>query len=251
MYRRPRRHPRHRLATLLTAVLAATLLGTAAPSTAEEAPDPDAGAPAVDECFDVTLEQGLAKTLIEEPVACSTRHTFRVTEVPHLPDSVAWTDERSARAAMAAGCLAVSDRVLGAKPLTKARTLYQTFMFRPTQEQVDGGARWYTCGLTLWEPTRLFPLPDPLPRLARQMPDSVERCIGPRGRGFVPCAQRHTFRAVHAFSTKAAGSDRKVERIALARAQRGCRHTGRTGRHTWSRTSPSKIIITCFRKTAR
>lgn len=239
------------LARLLGLPLAAGLvlagLAVAAPSPAQAA-DPLTGAPAVGSCHDVTIKQADAATLTEVPVGCSADHTLITTAVAALPASVDISDFDAVMAA--APCVKARKKAVGSNPLLYSLTLYSTFAFVPTAAQQDAGAHWVSCHVGVWDTRGLNDLPTTLPKLKRKPAAAVAKCSTKRA--YVTCAEKHAYRATTAVYVKAKGSDKAVgKKLGVVGPKICSRKAGRTGRWDYYRYTPSKVVLTCFKKTKK
>ncbi|SDD83729.1 septum formation family protein [Nocardioides lianchengensis] len=236
------------LARLLGLPMAAGLvlagLAVAAPSSAQAA-DALTGAPAVGWCHDVTIKQAEAETLTTPVVACTADHTLVTTAVVALPANADLSSDD-----LDIDCTAASRRAIGLNPLLRSLTLYSSFAFLPTAAQQGAGARWYSCHLGVWDTKGLNDLPAKLPKLTKKPAKSVAKCATKRD--YVTCAEKHTYRATSAVYVKAKGSDKAVEKRLGVEGPRICaKRAGRTGFYAYYRHTPSKVVLTCFKKTKK
>jgi hypothetical protein len=232
------------------AAVAAALVVIALPSAASAgtAPDPMAGAPAVGDCFDITLEQGNGKSLPgEDPVGCAGDHTAVVAAVGKLPARLDWdSPDRQLGRATGKVCSDGFHDLIGNNPLKWYRSQYALWQFNPTKAQRNDGARWFDCMVSIQGTRGLNELPEKLPKLSNNLPDEVARCVT-RSYGYTTCAENHRWRSTYSFYARGKATDRNVD----AAANRVCpSHVKGTGwlRSSWDVTG-KRFIVGCYSKT--
>lgn len=236
------------LGLLIAAVVLAGLVAVS-PSSAH-ASDPLFGAPAVGSCHDGTFDQAKGNNLTVPTVPCSSDHTLVTTRVVQLPADVDVSDWKKVYKVIARQCDAAERKLLGRSPLRRALTMYAGFSFIPTADQRAAGARWASCHLTLWGTRGLYDLPTKVRKLPRKPVAAVARCATPAK--WLPCSEKHTLRAVAAFFVKATGSDKAVDKQISVQGPRVCAKRLRIpGLSTYRRHTPSKVIVTCFKRTRK
>ncbi|WP_205471993.1 hypothetical protein [Nocardioides sp. SYSU D00038] len=246
---------RRALGALLSLFLAGTGL-LLLPSAPAVAADPMAGAPAEGSCYRLTVKAGWESSYAHNAVQCSGRHTSRVYAVGLVPDGVSLVDDSPALfAAVGRTCDPDHWRLAGKDPRKYYLSLYSSWWFVPDAGQRAAGARWISCHVALDAGSRLLPLPKgPLPKLkkGKRVPDKVARCTTGSGK-FTACNKPHAYRSVHAFVTKARGSDSKVERLLRKAAIRKCspKVSSRTFRWSYRPLARNRFVIACFTKTSR
>ena len=230
-----------------TALLPATL---SAPATAGTAADPMAGAPAVGDCFDITLAQAGKFANPEDPVKCSNDHTSVVMRVGELPSRLDWDSPKDELTKLASRvCLDAFDDKFGYDTLRYYRSQYQWFWFAPTTAERDAGARWFDCEISIRDDRGLIDLPRTLPRLTKKLPNVVARCVTSKY-AFTNCADTHEWRSSYAFYATGRATERNIN----AAANRVCpRHV--TTPRRWLRSAwdvPGKrFIVGCYSHTRR
>jgi hypothetical protein len=231
------------------AAVAATLAVIALPSAASAGtePDPMAGAPAVGDCFDITLAQAMKDSLAKDPVRCAEDHTAVVTTVDELPSRLDWNSSQATIGRVVGkACNAAFDERFHYDTLRFYRSQYQTWAFLPTTAQRDAGARWFDCMVSVRDDRGLIDLPRSLPKLTAKLPDVVARCVTAKYK-YTNCADAHAWRSSYAFYATGKATDRNVD----AAANRVCpRHVTS---HRWLRSAwdvPGKrFVVGCYSKT--
>lgn len=251
---RPVMRPAPSLPRLLGPALAAVLtisglaLGAAAPPA--RAADPLAGAPVVGTCFDVTIRQAMRASLTQAPVPCTDDHTLVTTAVVPLAPGVDLADEDALQKAAGRGCVPARAKLIGSSVLRHALTLYMDVFFVPSAAQQKAGAHWISCHLSVADTKGLNDLPAKLPRLAKKPAASVALCATERT--YVTCAEKHRYRAVVALFVKAKGSNKAVARRMDVQGPKICnRRAGRSGFYDYYRHTPTRVVLTCFKKTRK
>lgn len=245
-------HRTLRTLRVLAAAAALALAGTASIATAADAGEDSsmAGAPAVRDCYDLTLKQVGGYDTPSETVPCRSHHTAVVSAVGKLPGSVEWSDTDAVADAVDRQCDPSYFRLLGSSNLLwYYRSAYSTWWLAPDEADRDGGARWFSCLVAVTEDTRLAALPTRLPRLTAQLPNVVAKCVT-RTYHTTTCAARHAYRSTWAFYVRGTATDASVKRA----ADRVCpRHVATS--KTWLRSSwdidGPRFIVGCYTKTTR
>lgn len=241
----------------LSALLVAAGLfvgGTPATAAGARLADPMAGAPAIGDCYDVTLKQAYEQAIGEATVPCSRKHTMRVVDVAQLPATVDMNDARALSAAGTKACAPSARAYLGKNPSRSYLTLLSSWFFAPTKAQTDAGARWVSCEIALSDSTKLLPLPKgPVPKATAKRPaDAIARCVS-RKNSYVPCASAHVLRATYAFTTQATGGEKAKAKAVAKAADRTCARKVKrwTGVYSGTPVSSTKAVVACYTKTAR
>ena len=234
------------LALALTATFGVALL--ASPAGADDSPW-RTGAPEVRTCYDITLKQGGAESLTEDPVDCRADHTGVVIRVAQLPSDVDWSSpEDDIASAANDACRASFGTWVGRRPVDVYRSQYSYLWFMPDAAQREDGARWISCVLTVREDTALGDLPFRLPEASAKLPDSVAKCATAKYE-YTTCADAHVWRATHTFTVRG----RPTERSVGAASQRICpRHvTSRSYLRTFWDSPGNGYVLACYTKTRR
>ena len=229
------------------ALVSALLLPTG-PARAGE--DPMLGAPDRGDCYDLSVRQVDGYDTPEETVPCSEDHTVLVTGVGRLPDGVGWGQENRVQQAVADQCPPTWWKVVGSRDsLTWFRSAYQAWWLAPGEADRDGGARWFSCLITVLTGRGLVDLPRHLPQISkRKIPDSVAKCVTSERRTTI-CSEPHTWRSSYAFYARGEMTDRSVQ----SAAQRTCpRHvTSRKYLFSARDAAGNRFIVGCYSKTSR
>ena len=207
--------------------LLAGSLALAAPSGAGTPTDPDpmTGAPAAGTCYDIGIAEISQQSTDQATVDCSTEHTTWVlgaVEAPSNLDVSSYSPELGAFAQKS--CRPLVAEAIGGQLARQLLSNYESFFLAPTQSQIDAGAHWISCELTMLEGTgllrtgtaKLQPLTSPLKK-------SVARCLNGKLRP-VPCSEKHAHKAVYA---KVIGSPYTEKRLRKAAATYCPKHVGR------------------------
>ncbi len=246
----------------ITAVLivVCSLLGAgsagAAGGRAARAGDAMTGAPAVGACYDLTYKQAWDRSAAESTVSCSRRHTMTVVAVGTLPAGYDWATIGDKKLPIEVGKAVARTCGPGTKrhvagPVVLARTLWSEWFYAPTKEQVDAGARWFSCEVALLSATRFLPVPAGQPkRIGGKIPSSVAKCARKARGGYpdVPCSTRHQWRATYSVLVHKRSADKPAQAAAL----RICpQHVGKKGDWLWNWRYQTKqsFVLTCLRKT--
>lgn len=246
------------LGIIAVLTLVTALLGTGSASAGDTEPDPLAGAPAVGDCYDLTIRQAYGHSSPEQPVSCAGRHTMVVTAVGTIPSSIDWATfdwDKKFPAALSRALDDVCDpavRKLLGTDTARALTLYEDYFFSPAAADVEAGARWFSCEVAVQASTKLLPFPKGQPaKVGASTPDSVRRCAKNAKGSFttVPCSQPHQWR-----STFAKLVHRKLtENTMRAAAKKTCPR--RVSSERWlyfaNYVSTSSFVIGCTSETRR
>ncbi len=246
------------ISRLARSLVAATVLvlTTAGLAQAGGTTDPMAGAPAVGDCYNLTVKQAYAHAAAAETVSCSDKHTMLVVAVGELPGSLDWATldldaplPRGVVRTINDTCDAAADKLIGHSPVLRALSIYQQFWFSPTTAQIADGARWFSCEVSARVTAGLRPLAAAPDKLTKPVPDEVARCATTTKKSYptVACSSRHDWRATYAFVVQKKPTD-KAE---LSAAKHTC------GRHvssrSWLWTVPildkRSFVITCLAQT--
>lgn len=235
------------LGLIAALVLSTTLLSTGSASAVDDSAL--TGAPAVGACYRLTLEQIGAPAIDQAPVDCATPHTTAVIAVDTLPGHLSWTsptDELTA--ALATACWSAMAPAVGHNTLQLYRSQYSTAYFGPDATQQAAGARWFSCHAIVVEDDGPAELPHPLPRLSRNLPDSIATCLTKQA-AFTTCADAHAWRSSHAFHA----TGKATRKNAIAAAERVCprKVTTRAFYYTWQDVPGRQFVVGCYSKTRR
>lgn len=239
------------LTAVLTALLAGLLAVVPAPAGAAAQTPP---APRVGSCHDLTAAESRASTDPDPATSCSRRHTGRTFLTPTLPEGTRMGDTAAVRRFVRSACGAEFERVTTRSDLQRPLSAYTYTYFRPTDQQLDDGARWLRCDLLLLAGEGLAPLPPRgVPALGTApFPDSEARCQAgaPGDYRITVCTGPHAYRAKGSFSVRGDYPDYR-ERIAL-----GKKHCSRIAGYRWLLSSPTKAqydagqrVFVCSRRT--
>jgi hypothetical protein len=183
-------------------VLATTLsvlLGLPSPSQAAAPATPRVG-----QCHQLTTAQAWAAADPKRPVSCSKRHDLQTVAVVTASTSLAGMTADEVSSLGGKLCGPKQDRALGRNARVRELTAYSEYFFSPTQAQIDAGARWFRCDITLVAGTHLASLPKKRlskPIIGSRIDDGERRCL--TGRFLVTtCTQRHVYRSLTAFRVR-------------------------------------------------
>jgi hypothetical protein len=220
----------------------------------DDRPDPTAGAPAVGACYDITYRQASQHAIPEKTVSCRKRHAGLVAAVGRLPAGFDWTyidpDESLSdrlNEKITGTCERATAKILGTDQVARFRSLYYRWSYRPTDAQVEDGARWFSCVIVLAEASKLLPLGrHQLRHLTNPPPSSVARCANRRGR-YVVCAHTHAWRASWAAVVHEPLTDRRLK----ATVRNNCpRHvSSRSWLYASKPLTARSFVYACFAKT--
>lgn len=251
---RPGRVRRALVSGLALAGLASLTLvsGLAAQSARAADEDPQlTGAPAVGSCYDATYADGRHTALRQQSFDCAESvHTMWVVGVSKIParytnitsdskELVTWVNKT---------CRAAFDKTLGTNTNRLLRTVIQGWNFLPTQAQIDAGARWASCTLSIRDEgdALLRSRTVKAPSLRTGIPNEAAWCLR-AGQYDRPCVRTHTHRAVWATVVY-----RKPTQAAMRSAGYTCRKHVKNFRYsryyTWKRSSSSFNLV-CFEPT--
>lgn len=239
-------------------VLLAGLLGVGPASAGETEPDPMFGAPAVGECYDLTLKQAYDHASPKAAVDCTGAETMFVTAVGEVPASFDWTtvdwDKKlpaSLVRQLGATCDPATKKLLGTD-VRRALTLYESYWFAPNESEIAAGARWFSCSVALTTSKKLLDLPAAGPaKISSSIPNALARCAKAVKGGFanVACSSSHQFRTTFAKLTKGKLTDKSL----LKAAKRTCpRHVStREWLYRGDWVSTTSFVVACSSKTRR
>lgn len=233
-------------------VLAGLALGTVPVASAAES-DPMVGAPAVGECYDLTLDEAYAPSTTDTPMSCKRRHTVRVIAVGQVPDGISYDDDRALGKAAKRICTRSWRRYYDWNRPRSQLTLLQGVWLQPTKDQLIAGARWLSCGIALVAGDALVPLPKGGPARASRNPvDSIRRCATGK-LDITVCSKKHAWRATHAFAVKAPGGDKARYAKLQKAAQKTCGRRSATPRFVWSsgHLRGTTYAVICYSKTRK
>lgn len=225
--------------------------GLAAQSARAADEDPQlTGAPAVGSCYDASYAQGRQTALSQQSFDCNTRiHTMWVVGVSKIPERYrnVTPDSKELVAWIHQTCQAAFDQSLGTNMNRRLRSLVQGWNFLPTQAQIDAGARWASCTLSIVDEGQLHRSRTVrFPSLKAGIPNEVAWCLR-AGQYDRPCVRTHTHRAVWATVVY-----RKPTEANMRSAGYTCRNHVRNFRYsryyTWKR-SASSFNLVCFEPT--
>lgn len=238
------------LSAAAAALVAATLSTATAPASAA---DPGFGAPAVGQCFDMSVEELAGASYVEAPVDCAGTHTARTIAVAQLPGDLAYGSTGKLTRFALETCLPAQRKVLRTSLLGMRMSAYNVGYFMPTAEQQAAGARWVRCDLVLGGAS-LEPLPAKLALGKFPFKKSVSRCLTGRDFALTLCSSRHAFRATAAIKIKASRfpSDKAWQRIGTQRCRSAV--TSRSYRFGWPSKAAWKAgdrALICYSKSRR
>jgi hypothetical protein len=239
------------LSAAVAALVAATLTTVTAPASAA---DPNLGAPAVGQCFDMDVEELAAASYVEAPVDCAGTHTARTIAVALLPDDLAYASTGKLTRFALETCFPAQRKVLRTSLLGMRMSAYNVGYFLPTPEQQAAGARWLRCDLVLGGGTTLEPLPAKVALGKLPYKRSVSRCLTGGGFLLTVCSSRHSFRATAAIKVKASRfpSEKAWKRIGTQRCRSAV--TSRSYRFGWPSKPAWKAgdrALICYSKSRR
>ena len=257
------------------AVLAATgivlaLLGSSASTTAAGAPTgtdvdgPDYPRPTVGECRNYGMRTVNSPADGSQAIACTQTHTALVVSVVDLPDDLSWADEDADAEAFYAKllssgalvpCATASRKALGASYPKIARTAYSWTFYRPTDTQVEHGARWIRCDVNLFGGKRLQTLPRGASVTIGTISKAEQACRLWTGETAVPtgCSSKHHYRVVKL--VKIPGSKLPSNNRMLKLAAKKCAKA--TGPNWWANWpgqaswADGDRVLACSRPTRR
>lgn len=237
------------LSAAVAALVAATLSTTAPASAA----DPNLGAPAVGQCFDMSVEELAAASYVEAPVDCAGTHTARTIAVALLPDDLAYTSTGKLTRFALETCFPAQRKVLKTSLLGMRMSAYNVGYFMPTPEQQAAGARWLRCDLVLGG-VSLQPLPGKVALGKLPYKKSVSRCLTGGDFALTTCSTRHAYRATAAIKIKADRfpKEKAWKRIGTQRCRSAV--TSRSYRFGWPSKAAWKAgdrALICYSKSRR
>jgi len=238
------------LSAAVVALVTATL---ATGTTPARAADPNHGAPAVGQCFDMDVDELAAASYTEAPVDCAGVHTARTIVVAQLPADLTYDRLAPLTRLALDRCLPEQRKVLRTTLLGMRLSAYGIGYFIPTPEQQAAGARWLRCDLVLGGAS-LEPLPARLALGRFPYDTSVSRCLTGRDFRLTVCSNPHAFRATAAIKVKASRfpGEKAWNRLGTQRCRSAV--TSRTYRFGW----PSKAAwqagdraLVCYSRSRR
>lgn len=170
-------------------------------------------APARGACYSLAYDAAIAPTSAEPAVACTAAHTTETVAVGTVDAVVDGhllaIDSKAVQDGVGASCRAALGRYLGGDATALRLSMVRPVWFTPTVEQSDAGADWYRCdAVVLARNSRLAPQEGSLRgALKGRTPDRLAMCgtAAPDARDFqrVPCAAKHSWRAIDVVAFKA------------------------------------------------
>ncbi|WP_168929794.1 septum formation family protein [Nocardioides sp. GY 10127] len=246
-----------RLLALLLGLLLGPVLGLLALASPVTAADAWAGAPSEGDCYRATFKQVYQAALNIDAVPCKKTHQVVVLKTGLLPADTDWSDETAVLAEIGDRCDPSFAKVYGS-PTTAFRTLYGAFIFRPTDAQLDRGARWYRCDMTLLKSdAALAPLPATLLKVTaanvgRASRRSVGRCVSAKYATTL-CSHAHVARATGTFvAKKLSKNDSKAAKQVAKKTKAQCPRLTTTDQwfYSWRRLSATTAVVACFSRTS-
>jgi hypothetical protein len=166
-----------------------------------------------------------------ETVPCTSEHTAETFAVGTFPrEVVAGADlgDRKLGKYIFQTCSEKFERFLGGDESMVMRSMFTWVWFRPTQEEWDGGARWYRCdvvgGTEQSETLRTLPKTAKGVLAGRPNDDWMTCAVGETVAGSekVPCSQPHNWRAVTTIKVGGEKDDYPGDRVVEARTRDYC-----------------------------
>ncbi|MCY7394844.1 MAG: septum formation family protein [Nocardioides sp.] len=175
-------------AALVTALVTALALVPAGEASARRA-GPGYQQPTVGSCHSYSAQQLAKPTEGRAEVPCTGPHTAQTIAVLRVTGSPAATN---AFTRYGPRCYRAMTKALGGNEAKIVSTAYAVAFFRPSNKQIEQGARWLRCDLVLAGGNRLQPLSSPL--VTDPADDSVARCANGTASRATVCSRTHTYR---------------------------------------------------------
>ncbi|KQZ70649.1 hypothetical protein ASD66_13805 [Nocardioides sp. Root151] len=235
--------------TVTLTVLAALLLSPATQAQAAAAADPLAGAPRVNQCFNVQLSAANSSaSLPRGPVSCATKHTLKVIARAAVPSDIPLDGSNARfRNFVSSKCRPAIKLVLGNNTIRYAESAYDNWIFIPTAAQRAAGSHWVICtlGVQGGVTTLATSTTGRLTKVTTTLPQRLRMC-GTRYAQRVNCAQPHMFHVAKSKLVYSAYSYTRASRISSSFCPR---YVG-TGSYMWlgRGLGPNSFVLTCLRR---
>jgi hypothetical protein len=149
------------------AALTLTVVVGTGPATAADIDGPDYQRPVVGECHQYGVKTTEATSDGSPAIPCTQAHSALTVAVVELPDDMSWEEEAADEDAFyeqldtsaLVACASATRKALGAGYAKIRRTAYRSSFYRPTDAQIEHGARWIRCDVNLFGGRKLQALP--------------------------------------------------------------------------------------------
>lgn len=195
------------LAALALVALVGAGSATAVATARADVDGPDYQRPVVGECHDYAMKTTSALADGSATVPCTQKHTARAIAVLDLPDDLSWEDEAADEDAFYADlyasgalvpCATALRKALGANYAKIRRTAYNWTFYRPTNAQVNHGARWLRCDVNLFGGKKLQALSRGSSVKIGTISKAEQACrlVVGRSTTLTGCTSKHDYRVV-------------------------------------------------------
>jgi hypothetical protein len=245
---------RNRLLPAVIAILALLLTATVISSPADARAAKKPVRPKVGQCRTTTFTQAFANADAHKPVPCSHVHSLKTFAVVSVPKKFSLKKKPT----MALfrwvydACAPKYSRALGGGFTKIEQTAYSWWSFFPTKTEINRGARWVRCDLSLIA-TRLnnrsyFP---PLPNLSfpmigsRTITDTTRRCLASKTYLYeTPCAFAHVARADQTYTLDIKGYPSAATLKSTAASHCPGKRYSTGAKWDWTRRGDH--VVTCY-----